>query len=471
MSELRGGRILVVDDKESILGLWRRILEPDHQVVTAASGEEAIALLPEGGFEVVVTDLKMPGADGFAVLEAAQRLRAESGSPVAEVVMVTAYATVDRAVEAMKQGAFDFLTKPFDPDQARLRVERALERRRLSAKTRELEREYLAASGFGELVGTSAAARRLFGLLERAAGTELTVLLHGESGTGKEVAARALHRASRRSGGPFVAVNCGAVPAELMESEFFGHVRGAFSGAATDKVGLFEAAHQGTLFLDEVSELPLPLQVKLNRALQEREIRRVGDTADRKVEVRVVAATNVDLKERVAAGRFREDLFYRLNVFPVRLPPLRDRREDIPALAAAIMEKLRRREGKGPRGLHPEALEALFSHGWPGNIRELENALGRAAALCDGELIRVGDLPNEIASGPKQALATDLLSLSFRDALHQAQDQAARAYLTALLEAHHGSVTQAADAAGMARETLHRQLRRYQLDPERFRRR
>ncbi|MBI3182630.1 MAG: sigma-54-dependent Fis family transcriptional regulator [Myxococcales bacterium] len=459
---MKGGRILVVDDKEAILGLWRRILEPDHLVATALDGERAIALLPHGAFDVVVTDLKMPGVDGLQVLAAASKL-----SPGTEVVVVTAYATVERAVEAMRGGAFDFLTKPFEPDQARLRVERALERRRLRHTASELEQKYLASSGFGQMQGTSAAARRVFGLLAKAAATELTVLLQGESGTGKEVAARSLHAASARKEGPFVAVNCGAIPSELLESELFGHAKGSFSGAASDRVGLFEAASGGTLFLDEVSELPLPMQVKLNRALQEREVRRVGETESRRIDVRVVAASNVDLRERIGEGRFREDLFYRLNVFPIRLPPLRDRREDLPALAAATLERFRRREGKGPRAVAAEAMEALVAYGWPGNVRELENVLQRAAALCEGSEIRLGDLPPELA---REAREHPLPSaMTFRDALKQAQDQAARRYLHSLMEAHRGSVTRAAESAGMARETLHRQLKRYGLEPARFR--
>jgi DNA-binding NtrC family response regulator len=454
---MKGGRILVVDDKETLLGLWRRILEPDHAITTAPDGAQAIALLPGGGFDVVVTDLKMPHADGMEVLRAAQGL-----SPGTEVVLVTAYATVDKAVEAMQAGAFDFLTKPFDPDQARLRIERALERRRLRQRSQQLEASALTAAGFGGLTGHSPSAQRLFGLLEKAAATELTVLLHGESGTGKEMAARALHARGSRSSGPWVAVNCGAIPAELIESELFGHAKGAFSGATSDKVGLFEAADQGTLFLDEVSELPLALQVKLNRALQEREIRRIGETVDRKVDARVISATNVDLRERVAAGRFREDLFYRLNVFPIRLPPLRDRREDLPALVEALLQ----RHGR-PLRLEPDALKALTGYGWPGNIRELENVLLRAAALGEKGAITVRDLPAELTA--HAAPAPGLLSLSFREALQQAQDRAAREYLETLLAAHQGSVTRAAEAAGMARETLHRQLKRYGLAAGEFR--
>ncbi len=372
----------------------------------------------------------------------------------------------------MRQGAYDFITKPFDPDQARLRVERALERRRLRQRAEDLEQEVSGSGGFGELVGgQSPATRRLFALLEKAARTDLTVLLTGESGTGKELAARALHGAGERAKRPFVPVNCGAIPESLIESELFGHAKGSFTGADRDKAGLFEAAGSGTVFLDEVSELPLPMQVKLNRALQEGEIRRVGETQPRKTEARVVAATNVDLKERIAQGRFREALFYRLNVFPVVLPPLRDRREDIPALAASLLARFRRKTGKGPQSLSPEALQALYHYRWPGNVRELENALQRASALSEGDVVRREDLPPEVAASSPDVGAPDaaLRALPFKEALALGQDQAARRYLDALMKKFQGSVTRAAEAAGMARETLHRTLKRYGLEPADYR--
>lgn len=453
------GRILVVDDKDTMAGLWRRILEPDHEVVTAGDGAAAIAALGAGGapFDVVVTDLRMPKADGFEVLAAVQRQ-----SPGTEVVMVTAFGSVERAVEAMKGGAFDFLQKPFDPDEARRKVEAALEQRRARAPGSGAGGSE---DGFGELAGRTPAARRLFELLEKAARTQLTVLLLGESGTGKELAARALHARGPRRAGPLVAVNCGALPSELMESELFGHARGAFSGADRDRPGLFEAAEGGTLFLDEISELPLPLQVKLNRALQDGEVRRVGETTPHRVDVRVIAASNVDLRGQVAAGRFREDLFFRLNVFPVSLPPLRDRLEDLPLLAGALLERQAARTGRRAPRLGGAALDAMRAHPWPGNVRELENVLQRAAALAEGQEI----LPEHLDLGGQTSAASPPATLSFKEAMDAAQEEAARRLLRTLLETHQGSVTRAAEAAGVARETLHRQLKRYGVNPDEFR--
>ncbi|MCM2334888.1 MAG: sigma-54 dependent transcriptional regulator, partial [Anaeromyxobacteraceae bacterium] len=313
-------RVLIVDDKENILSLLEAILGDAWEVVKAGAGARALALVAAQPFDVVMTDLRMPGADGFEVLRAVK-----ARAPDTEVVMMTAYATVADAVEAMKLGAYDYLQKPFDPDDASLLVARALERRRLKAQAASLQREVEGVHAFHNLVGKGPRMREVFQLLEQAAGLDITVLLSGETGTGKELAARAVHYHSARRERRFVPVNCGALPAELVESELFGHVKGAFTGAVGLKRGLFEEAGGGTIFLDEIGDLPLPMQVKLNRALQEREIRRVGDTAPIRVNVRVIAATHRDLKAEVAAGRFREDLFYRLNVFPVALPALRDR--------------------------------------------------------------------------------------------------------------------------------------------------
>jgi DNA-binding NtrC family response regulator len=311
-------RILVVDDKENILKLFARLLGDGYELTTAADGGRAISLVAAQPFDVVVTDLKMPGADGFEVLRAVK-----SRAPETEVIMMTAYATVADAVEAMKQGAYDYLQKPFDPDDASLVVARALERKRLKEQTATLRREVEGVYSFHNLVGKSARMRDVYTLLEQASKLDITVLLNGETGTGKELAARAVHYHSARKERRFVPVNCGALPAELVESELFGHAKGSFTGATGLKRGLFEEAEGGTIFLDEIGELPLPVQVKLNRVLQERELRRVGETAPIKVNVRVIAATHRELKAEVQEGRFREDLYYRLHVFPVVLPPLR----------------------------------------------------------------------------------------------------------------------------------------------------
>jgi DNA-binding NtrC family response regulator len=455
-------RVLVVDDKEAIRNLLARILGETCAVETAPDGARAIALVAGDPYDAIVTDLRMPGADGFEVLRAAK-----ARAPETEVVMMTAYATVQDAVEAMRQGAFDYLAKPFDPDDAALVVARALERRRArGAPGVPAPRGPFA---FGGLVGRSAAMAEVSRLLEQAAKLDITVLLTGETGTGKELAARAIHAHGARRERRFVPVNCGALPADLVESELFGHARGAFTGAAADKAGLFEEARGGTLFLDEIGELPLPVQVKLNRALQEREIRRVGDVRPVPVDVRVVAATHRDLKAEAQAGRFREDLYYRLAVFPVRLPPLRDRREDVPELAAHFLAKHGRALRRTLDGFEPEALRALAGYPWPGNVRELENAVARAVALAEGARVAVRDLPPDVTGGQAGSIPADLLTrLPYREAVDLARDRVSREYLSALLAEFDGNVTRAAERAGVERESLHRLLKRYGVRSDDF---
>jgi two-component system response regulator AtoC len=326
--------------------------------------------------------------------------------------------------------------------------------------------------GFHNLVGKSARMRDVYRLLEQASGLDITVLLEGETGTGKELAARAVHYHSARRERRFVPVNCGALPAELVESELFGHARGAFTGATGAKRGLFEEAEGGTIFLDEIGELPLPVQVKLNRALQEREIRRVGENAPIRVDVRVIAATHRDLKAEVRAGRFREDLFYRLNVFPVVLPPLRDRREDVPLLAAHCLEKHARLLGRPVTGFEAEALRILTGYTWPGNVRELENAVERAVAVAEGQAVSVRDLPADVRGTQEGAIPGEVLArMPYREAVELARDRVSREYLVALMRELEGNVTRAADRAGMARESLHRLLKRYGVRSDDFKRR
>jgi DNA-binding NtrC family response regulator len=461
---MQRARVLVVDDKENMLKLFAKILGEGYELTTAADGARALALVAAELFDVVVTDIRMPGADGFAVLRAVK-----ARSPDTEVVMMTAYAAVEDAVLAIKEGAYDYLQKPFDPDAALFAVERAAERKRLREQAADLRRELEGVYGFDKLVGKSAAMRQVYDLLERAAGLDITVLVTGETGTGKELAARAVHYHSGRRQGPFVPVNCGALPAELVESELFGHAKGAFTGAATAKAGLFAEADGGTLFLDEVGELPLAVQVKLNRALQEREIRRVGDNVAVKVDVRVIAATHRDLKAEVAAGRFREDLFYRLHVYPVRLPPLRERLEDVPLLAAHFLGKHGRTLGRPLEGFELDALRALTAYAWPGNVRELENAVERAVVVAPPPLVRAADLPAELVAAPTASLPAEVLvRLPYREAVELARDRVSREYLTALLREFGGNVTRAAERAGVERESLHRLLKRYGLRADDF---
>jgi len=458
-------RVLVCDDKENYTKLFQRLLPDDRfEVVAAGDGDRALGLLAASEFDVIVTDIRMPGADGLTVLR-----QAHARDPDIEVILMTAFATVPAAVAAMREGAFDYLAKPFEPDEALLVVERAVERRRLRQQARDLRRALEGIHQIDKLVAKSPTMAPVLALIQRAAASDATVLLTGESGTGKEVAARAIHASGTRHAGPFVAVNCGAIPESLIESELFGHVKGSFTGAASDRRGLFEEAESGTIFLDEIAELPLAMQVKLNRVLQEHAVRRVGASHEHPVDVRVIAATNRDLRAQVAAGQFREDLFYRLNVLPIVLPPLRERREDIPVLAAVFLE----RHGGGrpgrPQGFTAESLSALVRHDWPGNVRELENAVERALAVSDGRRIELEAMPDEVAQTlrPRLTRSTEV-HLTYREVVDLARDRASREYLIALMRELGGNVTEAARRAGMERESMHRLLKRYGVRSDEF---
>ncbi len=457
-------RVLVVDDKENMLKLFAKILGDGYRLSTAGDGATALRILAAESFDVVVTDLRMPGADGLEILKAVKQR-----SPETEVVLMTAHASVQNAVEAIRHGAYDYLQKPFDPETAGLVVARALERKRLREQAADLRREIQGIYGFENIVGKSPKMREVFSQLEQASGLDITVMVFGETGTGKELVARAIHYASTRREGRFVPVNCGALPSELVESELFGHARGAFTGAASTKPGLFEEAQGGTLFLDEVGELPLPVQVKLNRVLQEREIRRVGENTPIKVNVRVIAATHRDLKAEVQGGRFREDLFYRLHVFPVHLPALRERLEDVAALAAHFLDKHAKAYKRAVEGFEPESLRCLMSYPWPGNVRELENTIERAVAVAQGKQVTPRDLPAEIREQPQGLLpAEELARMTYRQAIDLARESTSRTYLAALLRQTGGNVTRAAERAGMERESLHRLLKRYGLRSDDF---
>lgn len=459
------GRVLVVDDKPSMLEMLGRVLAERFDVVTCPDGIAATARVEAEDFDVVLTDLRMPGRDGFELLKVVKQSK-----PNVEVILMTAHGSVQSAVDAMHKGAFDYLTKPFEPDEAVVRVEKAIQHKRLRERLDVLADAVDDKSGFEQLRGKSAALRRVFTLLEKAAGLDLTVLITGPSGTGKELAARAIHKRSPRRAGAFVAINCGALPADLIESEVFGHKKGSFTGAVEDKAGLVEEAAKGTLFLDEIGDLPLPLQVKLNRALQEREYRRVGENKDRRVEARFVAATNVDLKQRVAEGRFREDLLYRLRVFEVAMPPLVARKDDIPLLAEFFRARATARMGRGPSAFSQNAMNALVSYGWPGNVRELENAVERASAVADGDAIGLADFPHEVNEGSGSPIPRiELAELSYRDAMELVRERGTRDYLVALMTAFGGNVSRAAERADVARESLHRLLKKHDVTPESYR--
>jgi two-component system response regulator HydG len=396
--------ILIIDDNETIReGLSHVVRKMGHAAVTAANGTEGLERFKQERPDFVVSDLKMEGPSGVEVLRQVREL-----DPDCPAMIITAFGTVETAVEAMKLGAFDFLIKPFAPEVVRLKVERALELRAARrAKGRlEAENAYLRgeeAQHLGELVGATEAMRKVFTVVERVAPTDTSVAIYGESGTGKELVARAIHTRSRRAQGPFIKVNCSALAETLLESELFGHEKGAFTGAVKRKLGRFELADGGTLFLDEIGDISASMQTKLLRVLQEREFERVGGEASLKVDVRVVSATNRDLGKEVAEGRFREDLFYRLQVVPIMLPPLRERKEDLPLLVEHFIAKLAPRTNPAVRGIDDAALARLYAYRWPGNVRELGNVIEQALVFSDGERITADALPEALRGAPPDA--------------------------------------------------------------------
>ncbi len=375
--------ILIVEDKESMAQMLRATLETEgYQCETASDGNEAVSLIKKEAFDLIISDLKLPGKDGLEVLRAAQE--EDASLPV---IIMTAFGTIETAVQAIKEGAFDFITKPFDMDHLLVLIRRALEQKRLFRENILLKEERSTKEGLPTIIGSSALMKSLIEKVRKVAKTRSTVLLLGESGTGKELFARALHHLSPRAEGMFVPVNCAAIPRELLESELFGHEKGAFTGASSRRLGKFELAHGGTLFLDEVAELELSLQAKLLRVLQDHCIERVGGTKLIQVDVRVIAASNTDLRKAVREGRFREDLYYRLNVFPIEIPPLRERKEDIPLLVEFFIDRFSKEMKTEKKRLTDEAMKLLMEYDWKGNVRELENTIERAMILADGNWI------------------------------------------------------------------------------------
>jgi DNA-binding NtrC family response regulator len=395
--------ILIVEDKDSLRTMLRHALAAQgHTVVEARDQPEAEAALLASHPAVVLSDLRLTEGDGFGVLRAAKEL-----DPALPVIVMTAFGSIQDAVAAMKEGALDFLAKPVDPDHLLLMVERALAQRRLATENMILKEELAQRRGAPQIVGDDAKLKQVSIALHRAAATDATVLLEGESGTGKELFARALHALSTRADGPFIAINCAAIPENLLETELFGHEKGAFTGASARKPGKFELAHHGTLFLDEIGDLPLSLQAKILRALEEKSFERVGGTVSLQVDVRVVAATNRNLKAAVAARQYREDLYFRLSVFPILIPPLRDRPDDIPTLARYFIERFCRDLNKRPLILSPAAEDELRRYAWPGNVRELQNCIERAAILTEGDTIHPRHLNLSFHGGSLAAVADD----------------------------------------------------------------
>ena len=435
--------VLVVDDEPGVRSSVKMVLDGVCVVLEASDGPAALEAVRSGDVDVCLLDVRLPGMEGIEVLKRLKRL--DTGL---EVVLVTAVRTLRTAVEAMKLGAYDYLPKPFSVEDLRSVVNRALERRALQREVRYLRDELARREGFDQLVGRSPAMRRVYEIVRQIADTTATVLITGESGTGKELIARAIHRQGGRRDRPFVAVNCAALPAELLESELFGHERGAFTGAHARKLGKFEMAHTGTLLLDEVGSLRLDLQPKLLRVLQEREIERVGGSRAIGIDVRIIAATNADLRQAVAAGRFREDLFYRLHVVPIAVPPLRHRREDVAPLARHFMAKYARQFAKTVTDLSPGALGALERYHWPGNVRELENIVARSVALASEPTVQLDQIPLDVALAPAEATAEDQLNL--REARHDVE----RLLILRALDRAGGNQTVAARLLGMHRNTL-----------------
>jgi two-component system response regulator HydG len=459
-------QVLIVDDEPDMLENCSRILSRQgYTCTTAGDGTAALAILERERPDVLLTDFKMPGMDGLTLLK-----RAHDLDPALPVIMITGFATIESAVAAVKEGAFDYLPKDFSVDQLRVVVERALRHRGLQVENRNLRQQLQETLGLENIVGRSPAMAQVFELVKKAARSEANILVLGESGTGKELIARAIHANSPRSGQPFVPVDCASLPEHLLESELFGHEKGAFTGAVRSKAGLMETAHRGTLFLDEIAELPAPLQVKLLRVLQERQIRRVGGTALVDVDVRIVSATNRDLRDAIARGQFREELYYRVNVIAIHLPPLRERAGDVRLLAHTFLKRF----GQGRvTALGDTATTALERYAWPGNVRELQNVMERACALADGHTVTVRDLPDHVAEAASRPAApaapaapggapagTDLTLKAAKEQWLQVLEVS---YLRDLLARHDGNVSSAAKAAGIDRKTFHRLINKYDL--------
>jgi len=457
-------RVLVVDDEQSMRELLGIMLKQVGYAVTLASGgEAAIETLKTDAFDLVITDLRMRKVDGLAVLRAAKE-----HSPRTVVLVVTAFASTETAVEAMKLGAYDYVTKPFKLDELRLTIANALERKRLQDENRELKRQLRREHGFDGFIGKSPRMLEVFETIRKTADSGSTVMITGESGTGKELVARAVHEESARRTGPFVSVNCGAIPETLMESELFGHVKGAFTGAVASTEGLFAAADGGTLFLDEITEIPQTIQVKLLRAVQEREIRRIGDTRDVKVDARLIAASNRDLSKAVADGVLREDLYYRLNVIPIHMPPLRERIDDIPLLVAHFVGRLTKDVGKSTHGISPESLAILERYHWPGNIRELENVVERAIVLGTGELLSPESLPPHLrAPRDEQTVEVEIppTGMDLEDMLARIENR----YIRLALERSGWLQVKAAELLGLSFRQFRYKVQKHGLRPARTR--
>ena len=451
-------KILLVDDEPATLRVFSAILEDEgYQVVLAKRGEEALTVLAEDSdVAVVVTDLMMPGIGGKGLFEKIQEYY-----PYLSVIILTAFGTVDSAVQAVKDGAFYYLTKPPDYLQLKEIVRKAIEHKALMKEIHQLRQALQKNYNFDNIIGRSPKMQDVFRLIRMVASSQATVLIEGESGTGKELVAKAVHFSGQRRDKPFVDANCAAIPANLLESEFFGHEKGAFTGAISRRIGRFEQANGGTLFLDEVGEIELPLQVKLLRAIQERKFERVGGNSSVSVDIRLIAATNRDLKESVKEGRFREDLYFRLNVIKITLPPLRERREDIPLLVEHFLKKYAEQERKNVNSVSPEAMKQLLDYHWPGNVRELENTMERALVICQGNTITSDELPYEMTlSNP--SVSSGGMVMPAENACNLSEME--REMIVRALEKTRGNKSKAAGILGISRKVLYARLKEYEID-------
>lgn len=453
-------KILVIDDDDSGREALTMLLKSaGYAVASAATGGEALELIDQNLYQVIVSDLFLPDTSGFDILQNVQKT-----SPTTEVIVVTGHASAQSAVRAMKEGAFDYITKPIDFDELKIVVLKALEKQKLLSENSYLRRQLQGRFEFSNIIGSSPAMNLVFERMSRIVKTDSTVLVTGESGTGKELVARALHYNGTRRERPFVAVNCSAIPETLLESELFGHVRGAFTGAIKDKPGKFEVANHGTIFLDEIGTLPHHLQAKLLRVLQEQEVERVGGTKPIKLHVRVISATNADLEDMVKRGEFREDLFYRLNVIPLHLPPLRERQQDIAFLTAFFLEKQCRLMGRQLCTITKQALEALERYTWPGNVRELENLIERMVALTDATVLTVDDIPSRIAAekadGESHYIKMPAGGVDLVATISRIEQQ----LISQALESAGGVKAQAAALLGINRTTLVEKIKRLKME-------
>jgi two-component system, NtrC family, response regulator AtoC len=449
--------ILVVDDDKNTRDGLQRALRRRYDVLLAESGDRALEVLASEEVDVLLSDVRMPGIDGITLLQ-----RARARHPELISVLLTAYGNVEIAVEAMKAGAYDFLMKPVNLDHLDLLLQRALRSREVEAENAQLREQLDDKFGLENIVGNSAVMHDLFDTIKQASPTQATVMIQGDSGTGKELVAHAIHRLSTRVNGPFVAVHCAALSANLLESELFGHEKGAFTGAVSQRKGRFEMADGGTLFLDEISEIDAAVQVKLLRVLEERQFERVGGDKSVEVDIRLVAATNRDLRALVAEGKFREDLFFRLDVVNIMLPPLRDRSDDVPMLCSHFIAEFAERNGKDVAGITPDAVNLLMSYRWPGNVRELRNTIEKMVVLCRGDRLTARDVPanikDEARHGSIAVGATRGLAVAPESSLADAE----KTMIYAAIKQQGGNRTKAAEALGISRRTLHRKLRQYE---------